>query len=78
MTALQKICEMLFFVEETSKHERSIILVNIMNALGFSKNEREIRRHQIQLENKFMKFFRPTENGIIALTGSTSGFFIHI
>ena len=51
MTALQKICEKLLCEEEASNHEGSILLVEIMNALGFSKREREISRHEIHLQN---------------------------
>ena len=51
MTALQKFCEKLFCEEEVSDNEGSNLLVEIMNALGFSKREREIKRHEIHLRN---------------------------
>jgi hypothetical protein len=49
MTGLQEIRDNLLFGEETSDHERSILLVEIMNAIGFSKNEREIHIHDMHL-----------------------------
>ena len=62
----------LFFGEETSDHERSILLVDIMNALGFSKIEREIRRYDIHLNNTLVNIFRTTDKFQITITGSTS------
>ena len=62
----------LFFGEETSDHERSILLVDIMNALGFSKSEREIRRYDIHLNNTLVNIFRTTDKFHITITGSTS------
>ena len=51
MTALQKFCKMFFCKERTSDHQRPILLLYIMNVLGFSKIEREIHRHEIHLRN---------------------------
>jgi hypothetical protein len=42
-----------FFEEETSD-QRSILLAEIMNALGFSKSEREINRHYEHPRNLLM------------------------
>jgi hypothetical protein len=72
MTGLQEFREQLFFGEETSDHERSILLVDIMNALGFSKSEREIRRYDIHLNNTLVNMFRTTDKFQITITGSTS------
>ena len=44
MTSLQEFRENSFFEEETSD-QRSILLVEIMNAIGYSKRERELHRH---------------------------------
>ena len=49
MTAQQTFCENVLFGEETFDHERSILLVDIMNVMGFSKNEREIHRYHVHL-----------------------------
>ena len=72
MTGLQEFRENLFFGEETSDHERSILQVDIMNALGFSKSEREIRRYDIHLNNTLVNIFRTTDKFQITITGSTS------
>jgi hypothetical protein len=60
MMALHDFCEKLFFEEETSDHERSILLVDIMNAIGFSKSEREICIHWIHHNNVLDNIFRNT------------------
>ena len=61
MTALQTFCEKLFLEEETSMHERSILLVDTMNALGFSKCEREIHRHECHLRDALLNSYRTTD-----------------
>ena len=48
---LQESLEKLFFEEETSEQLRSILLVDIINAIGFSESEREIHRHIVHLRN---------------------------
>ena len=70
MTALQEIGEKL--EEEASDHERSILLVEIMNALGFSKNEREINRHGMHLMNVLRNMFRSTDKDTTTIVGSMS------
>ena len=50
MTALQEFQEKSFFEVETSD-QRSILLVEIMNAIGYSKREREIHRHCAHLRS---------------------------
>ena len=72
MTALQKSRENVFFEEETSGHERSILLVDIMNAIGFSKCEREIHIHAVHLNNELLNIFRLTDKVTITMAGSTS------
>jgi hypothetical protein len=37
MTELQKFCDTLLFGEDTFDHKRSNLLVEILNAIGFSK-----------------------------------------
>ena len=69
---LQEFCEKLFFEEETSDHERSILLVEIMMAIGFSKSEREIHRHRVHLRNVIENIFRTTGKDISKITGSAS------
>jgi hypothetical protein len=59
MTALQKFCEKMFLEEETSDHQRSILLVDIMNAIGFSKCEREIYIHEVHLNDEICNLFSP-------------------
>ena len=72
MMTLQEFCEKLFFEEETSDHKRSILLVDIMNAIGFSKNEREIHRYSVHLSNVLENTFRRTDTQMSKLTGSHS------
>ena len=72
MTGLREFLEHMFYVEETSDHQRSIRLVNIMNALGFSTSEREIQRYQIQLYHVFHNIFPPSEEIKFAMKGSTA------
>ena len=69
MTAQQKFSKKL--EEETSDHERSILLVDIMNAIGFSKGERQIQRHGVHLMNVLIDIFRTVEH-TVAHTGSTA------
>jgi hypothetical protein len=79
MMTLQEFCEKLFFEEETSDHERSILLVDIMNAIGFSKSEREICIHWIHHHNVLNNIFRTIDNGESRLTGSAAdGMFGHV
>ena len=70
MTALQKFSKKL--EEEASDHERSILLVDIMNVMGFSKGEREIHRHGVHLLNVLVDIFHTTDKFTSTLTGSTS------
>ena len=72
MTGLQEFRQNLFFGEETSDHERSILLVDIMNAIGFSKSEREIHRHDVHLKQELVNIFHPNDKLTITITGSTS------
>ena len=67
MTALQNFYENVFFGEETFDHERSICLVDIMNAMGFSKFERKIHRHHVHLRNA-----HTSDKYAFAITGSPS------
>ena len=64
MTGLQEFRENLFFGEETSDHECSILLVDIMNALSFSKCERDIRRYSIHLNNTLLNIFGTDYNNM--------------
>jgi hypothetical protein len=72
MTGLQKFRQNLLFGEDTSDDERSILLVDIMNVIGFSKREREINRHDIHLKNELFNIFHPNDKLTITITGSTS------
>jgi len=72
MAALQDFLEKLFCEGETSDHERSILLVDIMNAIGFSKSEREIHRHDVHLKQELVNIFHPNDKLTITITGSTS------
>ena len=72
MTGLQEFREKMLFGEETSNHERSILLVDIMNTLGFSKNERKIHRHDIHLQIAILNIFGPADQLAITMTGSAS------
>jgi hypothetical protein len=57
---------------ETSDQQRSILLVDIMNAIGFSKIEREIHRYGTHLWNVLVHIFRPTDKGTVSITGSSA------
>jgi hypothetical protein len=70
MTAMQEYSKKLEV--EASDHERSILLVDIMNAIGFSKNEREIHIYTTHLRNRLKTNWRTTDNCEILITGSTS------
>ena len=72
MTVLQEFRENLLFGKEPSDHERSILLVDIMNAMGFSKNEREIHIHDVHLQNALSTILRPADQLAVAMTGSAS------
>ena len=71
MTAIQELCENLFS-EEVASVQRSILLVEIMNAIGFSNNEREIKRHCEHPRNVLMNIFRLTEQNTITIAGSSA------
>jgi hypothetical protein len=63
----------LFFEEEMSDQQRSILLVDIMNGMGFSKSEREIHRHRVYLEIVLANSFRSTDDKWThTITGSKS------
>jgi hypothetical protein len=62
MAALQEFPEN-FFEEETSD-QRSILLAEIMNALGFSKSEREINRHYEFVGQPFHDFINSTHYNV--------------
>jgi len=70
MTAIQKFRADVLVGEETSHQQRSILLVDIMNALGFSKREREIHIHHEHLRNVLMTIFRIADKCTITITGS--------
>ena len=73
MATLQEFCEKLFFEEEMSDQQRSILLVDIMNGMGFSKSEREINRHQVHLEILLVNIFPPSDDKYTyKIAGSTS------
>ena len=72
MTELQKFHEKLLCEEETSDHQRSILLVDIINAFGFFKCEREIHRHHFNLLNALMNSHQTTDKSTITVTGSQS------
>jgi hypothetical protein len=61
----------MFCEEEPSDHQQSILLVDIMNALGYSKIEREIYRHTRYLLNEILSILRRSTNkDIPTMTGS--------
>ena len=70
MTSIQEFSKKLEV--EASNHERSILLVDIMNAMGFSKNEQGIQRNSAHLLNVHINIFIRTDKFTITLTGSTS------
>jgi hypothetical protein len=70
MMTQQEFCEKLSFEEETSDHKRSILLVDTMNAIGFSKSEREIHRHSVHLMNVLENTFGITDTQMSKLTHS--------
>jgi hypothetical protein len=72
MTALQQFCKTMFCEEETSDHQRSILLVDIMNTMGFSKPKRQIKIYDKYLQEEIANIFRPTSNTMLTITGSTS------
>jgi hypothetical protein len=72
MTALQELREILFCEEEISDQERSIRLVDLMNAIGFSKSQREIHIHDIYLQNVIANIIQTTDRCMLSMTGSTS------
>ena len=63
---IQEICE------EKSDHEKSILLGDIMKAIGFSKNERDTRGHNLYLMKELENIFRTFGEEISKITGSTS------
>ena len=70
MTALQEFLVHLF--PEISDDQRSILLVEIMNAMGFSTSEREIQRYQIQFYDALLNILSPYEEMKTTLTGSSA------
>ena len=66
MMALHDVCEKL------SDHERSILLVDMMNAIGFSKREREICTHWIHHHGVLLNSFRTIDNDESRITGSAA------
>jgi hypothetical protein len=70
MTVIQEFSKKLEV--EASDHERSILLVDILNAKGFSKNEREIHIYDTHLRNEIMTNLRTTDTCALIFTGSTS------
>ena len=72
MVALQELSRKLFFKERSSNHQRSTLLVDIMNATGFSKSEREIHIHCVHLRNAIVNIFKTSDKSTITLTGSAS------
>jgi hypothetical protein len=71
MAVPQAFRENLFFEEETSD-QQSILLGEIMNAIGFSKREREINRHYEHPRNLLMNIFPVARNSTITIAGSTA------
>ena len=67
MAALQELCE-----KDTSDQQRSNLLVDIMNAMGFSKSEREITRHDIHLREVLDDIFQSNGKYTYTITGSAS------
>ena len=72
MVVLQELSRKLFFNERSSNHQRSTLLVDIMNATGFSKSEREIHIHSVHIRNAIVNIFQSSDKNTITLTGSTS------
>jgi hypothetical protein len=70
MAALQEFRENLFFEEETSD-QQSILLAEIMNAIGFSKSERERKRHYQHPRYLLMNIFPVARKSTITIAGST-------
>jgi hypothetical protein len=58
--------------EETSDHQRSIILVNILNAIGFSNSERGIHRHIVLLYDLLEDIFQFSHQSTVTIAGSRS------
>ena len=71
MAALLEFREKLVFKEETSD-KQSILLAEIMNAIGFSKSEREIKSHYEQPRNLLMNIFSVARKTTITIAGSTA------
>jgi len=70
MTAQQEFREKLVFEEETSDQQRSILLVDIMNAIGFSKSEQDIWRHSMHLTDELVNIFMPDDKSTVSMRGS--------
>ena len=62
----------MYFEEKTTDQQRSIRLVEIMNAMGFSKCERQIQRHFAHLRTALNNIFENTDTCTSAIAGSTS------
>jgi hypothetical protein len=69
MAALQEFPENTF--EEETSDQQSILLAEIMNAIGFSKSEREINRHYEHPRNLLMNIFHVAPKSTITIAGST-------
>ena len=67
MTDLQEFREV-----ETSDQQRSILLVDIMKAIGFSKCERKIHIHHFHLRNALVNSHQTNDKSTIAMKGCTS------
>ena len=72
MKSLQEFCGKLSFEEGISDQQRSILLVDVLNTLGFSKREREIHTHCAHLWDVLFNIFRKTGTRKIVQTGSIS------
>ena len=72
MTALQEFLVHLLSDKEISDDQRSILLAEIMNAMGFSTSEREIQRYQIQFYDALLNIWSPYEDMKTTLTGSSA------
>jgi hypothetical protein len=70
MAVLQEFRENLF--EEETSDQKSILLGEIMNAMGFSKRERELNRHYEHVRNLLMNIFPVARKSTITIAGSTA------
>ena len=73
MTEPQGLSKRQLFEEKTYDYQRSILLVDIMNVIGFSKCEREIHIHAIHFKNVLMNISQANDNETANIfTGSIS------